>query len=130
MEIRQLLPKDKHDFDSVNKLKECDKDTLRKVIPDLLIWLQDTNWPISFAVRDILIQFDKELIPHFKQILNSNDGMWKYWILTKLVSRLTPDVRVELTQELVRLSNNPEPCDVDAEVDEAAQELLQGMKYY
>lgn len=25
MDFRQLLPKDKHDFDSVNKLKEYDK---------------------------------------------------------------------------------------------------------
>ncbi|MBP1903447.1 hypothetical protein J2Z32_000059 [Paenibacillus turicensis] len=124
MDIRQLLPKDKHDFDSVNKLKEYDKDALREVIPELLIWLQDTNWPISLAVRDILIQFDKELIPHFKQILNSNDGMWKYWILTELVNRLTPDVRVELTQELIRLSNEPQPYDVIEEVDTAAKELL------
>lgn len=122
--------KRQHDFDSVNKLKECDKDTLRKVIPDLLIWLQDTNWPISFAVRDILIQFDKELISHIKQILNSNDAMWKYWIITELLNRMTQDAREKVRQELVRLSDNPEPCDVDAEVDEAAQELLQGMKYY
>lgn len=124
MDIRQLLPKDKHDFDSVNKLKEYDKDALSEVIPELLIWLQDTNWPISLAVRDILIQFDKELIPHIKQILNSDDAIWKYWILTKVVNRLTPDARAELTQEIIRLSNDPQPYDVIEEVDTAAKELL------
>lgn len=61
MDIHQLLPKDKHDFDSVNMLKEY---------------------------------------------------------------RLTADVRVELTQELIRLSNDPKPYDVDAEADVVAKELL------
>lgn len=127
MDVRKLIPKDKSDFDSVNKLKECNKDTLRPIIPDLLIWLQDINWPIASEISNILIQFDEELIPHIMTILNSDDTIWKYWILTKIVSRITLGARAELRQDLIKLSNHPKPDEVAEGMDELAQELLIGL---
>lgn len=127
MDVRKLIPKDKSDFDRVKKLKECNKDTLRAIIPELLIWLQDINWPIASEISNILIQFDEELIPHIRTILNSDDTIWKYWILTKIVSRITLGARAELRQDLIRLSNHPKPDEVAEGMDELAQELLIGL---
>jgi hypothetical protein len=128
MDINELLPKDKFDYNSVEKLEVCDKELLRPVIPELLIWLQDINWPIALGISNVLIQFDKELVPFIKGILNSDDAMWKYWILAKLVEKMTPSAKSELKEDLNRLSYNPDINDLDAGVDELAQELLQRME--
>ncbi|MNV89047.1 hypothetical protein D3C71_1833080 [compost metagenome] len=49
-DLTDYLPRHKHDFERVDVLKNSDKSIIIALIPQLLIWLQDTNWPIS---RDI-----------------------------------------------------------------------------
>lgn len=128
MNIKDLLPKDKHDFDSVNQLKLLDKDALRPIIPDLLVWLQDTNWPISSEIGEILLQFNAELIPYIQDVLKTDDDIWKYYVLSELVSRLSKeDVKSGLLDELNRLANNPSMGEQDEEVDLIAKEMLQGL---
>ena len=50
VDIKELLPRGKHDFERVDLLKKVERDALRPIIPELLKWLQDTNWPISAEV--------------------------------------------------------------------------------
>ena len=63
MEIKP--PRDKFDLDAVAALAGVDGATLRPLLPDLLAWLQDANWPIAAPLADVLCPhqqaFDAEL---------------------------------------------------------------------
>lgn len=74
--IRELLPRDKQDFERVEQLKTEPLENLRLILPELLEWLQDGNWPISDPIEDILIDFQYELIPYIREILDENDVGW------------------------------------------------------
>uniref|UniRef100_UPI00403EFD00 DUF5071 domain-containing protein n=1 Tax=Paenibacillus sp. Y5S-9 TaxID=3122489 RepID=UPI00403EFD00 len=57
-----MLPKDKTDFESVDKLSNNE---LEEILPELFEWLQDGNWPISGSVENLLLRFGEELIPQY-----------------------------------------------------------------
>ncbi|WP_442952822.1 DUF5071 domain-containing protein [Paenibacillus sp. Soil522] len=59
------------------------------VIPQLLEWLQDMNWPIAKDIEDVLADFGDHLIPHIRAVLNSYDGVWKFSLLYGLINRLS-----------------------------------------
>ncbi|MBU5445553.1 DUF5071 domain-containing protein [Paenibacillus sp. MSJ-34] len=127
MNLRDIIPKHKLDFDSINKLKAHDKDALRPIVPDLLMWLQDINWPIASEISDILLQFDKELFPYIREVLHSDDSLWKYSILIKIIDRMAPTDKFELKQDLEKLSNNPDLNDKEEGIDEISKEILQSL---
>jgi hypothetical protein len=62
-DVRDLLPRDKHDFERVEQLKTQPLVNLRSILPELFVWLQDGNWPISDPIADILLEFQNELLP-------------------------------------------------------------------
>ncbi|MBY0204439.1 DUF5071 domain-containing protein [Paenibacillus cucumis (ex Kampfer et al. 2016)] len=43
MNIRTMLPKDKFDVESVEKLAKRSNDELRDILPEIMEWLQDGN---------------------------------------------------------------------------------------
>ena len=47
MEIKHLIPKDKGDYKNIEELKRLSFDEIEPIVPDLLVWLQDINWPDS-----------------------------------------------------------------------------------
>jgi hypothetical protein len=124
MDVRDLIPQHKMDHERTEKLKKLDKGLIRSVIPELMIWLKDGNWPVFSEVRDILLPLEKELVPHIKNVLVSNDGEWKYFVLTGLVSKLSKGTIAELKQDLLEVANNPSVSDKASEVDAVAKEIL------
>lgn len=89
-----------------------------------MVWLQDGNWPVSSEIRDILLPFNKELVPHIKSILRTNDGDWKYFLLIGLVRDLPKETISELRQELFDIAHSPSESDKASELDETASEIL------
>lgn len=104
--------------------KNIEKDKIRPIIPELLVWLQDGNWPVATEVRDILLPLDKELLPHIRSILKTNDSEWKFFLLTCLVSGLPKDTISELRHDLFDIAHNPSVSDKASEVDVAARNTL------
>ncbi|WP_170220177.1 DUF5071 domain-containing protein [Paenibacillus anaericanus] len=92
MGIRDLIPRDKHDFGRVEQLKNQPLENLRLILSELLKWLQDGNWPISKPIEDILIDFKHELLPYIIEILESEDVAWKYFVLNGLARKLSNDL--------------------------------------
>lgn len=45
MDIREWLPRDKHDFEAVRKLSELSNAELKEILPELMEWLQDEIGP-------------------------------------------------------------------------------------
>ncbi|NMI06052.1 DUF5071 domain-containing protein [Paenibacillus sp. SZ31] len=128
MEIREYLPRDKSDFEAVRKLSEFSDVELKVIIPELMEWLQDGNWPISKPIEDLLLRLGEDLIPHIKDVLQTQDPQWEYFILVGLIDRL-PISHLSLIQtDLVRILESPTPSEVLEELDEVILELLEKMK--
>lgn len=124
MDINSLIPKDKFDIDSVNKLKALDINVIKPIISDLLEWTQDSNWPITKEIGNMLVPLGSELIPYLREIFDSNDDCWKYSILVNLIKKLPPTVLLEMQTDLKRLAFNPSEREIQEYVDEEAAEIL------
>lgn len=127
MNIKDYLPKDKMDFESIALLRKLGISDLSKLIPELFEWLQDVNWPIASQICELLMPLEDNLIPHIKKVLNSNDSQWKYSILTNLVSNFSITNKLLLKDELLRLFNNPSFDDMEEEIDSLSKEILDSM---
>jgi hypothetical protein len=101
MNIRELIPKDKFDESAVEKLKTLSFEQIKPIIPDLLKWLQDMNWPVANSIFYILEPFVEKITFDIISILRSDDIMWKYWILGLI--RNTNDPLI--LKELERMAN-------------------------
>lgn len=66
MDIKELIPKHKDDQKVIAGLKKLSFDELKPIIPELLEWMQDMNWPIA----DILKAFADRMIPELYYIKN------------------------------------------------------------
>ena len=58
-ELRSLIPSNKHDHEKVKRIKELGYPKIKPILPELLEWIQDVNWPIA-----------RDLIPFFQSIGN------------------------------------------------------------
>ncbi|MFE4712634.1 DUF5071 domain-containing protein [Paenibacillus sp. NPDC056722] len=101
------IPVDKHDFKSVETLADMKREEVIPLLPELLEWIQDMNWPIASAMVDLLLKYKVETVPHLKIIFSQSDSAWTYNILaylikdwnTELISELSSDLR-ELAQTM------------------------------
>lgn len=119
-----LLPQNKTDFERVAMLKELDEEQLNPLIPNLLVWLQDGNWPIASEISQLLLKCGYALVPHIKMVLESDDAQWKFFVLQELVRKLDKEVLIELAPELLKLAMNPTEQDQYEEIDEIAEQIL------
>jgi hypothetical protein len=123
-EISNLLPRDKFDFERVNELKQLNNTDLIHLLPNLLEWLQDINWPIAQEIAKLLLNFPIEIVPHIKSVLQGDDDIWKYWCLSELVMELPIESKTLFKEELEKLANSPTPDEKLEDLDEMAVEIL------
>ncbi|WP_434750299.1 DUF5071 domain-containing protein [Paenibacillus amylolyticus] len=124
MDIKKMLPRDKFDIESVKELGMLSNNELKVIIPELLEWIQDGNWPIAKSVEDLLLRFGEELIPHIKNVFKTRDSTWEYFMLTGLISRLPSKYVVMLKEDLERLLKHPTEDELLEEMDEIIIYLL------
>ncbi len=124
MDIKKYIPENKFDTAAVEQASAIGFPRLNPILPNLLLWVQDANWPVAADTASLLSNAGPEIVPHIKDVLNSEDGMWKYWVIELVVKNLVSDVRNELRIDLVRLATAPAPDDVCCDVDKAAKDLL------
>lgn len=128
MDFRECLPRDKFDYEAVRKLSEFSDVELKVIIPELMEWLQDGNWPISKPVEDILLRLGEDLVPHIKDVLQTQDSTWEYFILVGLIDRLPVSYLSMLRSDLVRILESPTHDEILEGLDEVIFELLEKMK--
>ena len=122
MDIKELIPKDKFDFETAEKLQNYSFEEIQPIIPDLLKWLQDSNWPISGKIADYLIPFTEDIADEILKILKTDDEVWKYWIIL-IFGR---DIKNELViNEIKRIAQNPTEMEIEDGVSEVAKEIFQ-----
>ncbi len=59
---------------------------VQNIMPGVMEWLQDMNWPGSQIIYDFLCHQKKEtILPHINKALHTasqqNDEMWLYWMM-------------------------------------------------
>lgn len=123
MDIKKLIPKHKDDQEVIAGLKKLSFEQLEPIIPELLVWLQDTNWPIARPVADILEPFADRIVPEIIKILKTNDGEWKRRILMSLARDTTDPI---LLQEIERIAKFPSRDEIEDEVNLEAIAILNG----
>lgn len=77
-------------------------------IPALLGWLQDMNWPGTSDIVERLCQFGPELIEPIREVLQTDDSRWHYWILTSFAPAFERNFWLPLSGELERLAGHTE----------------------
>lgn len=121
-----MVPKHKHDLEAVARLEALSVDQLVPLIPSLLEWLQDLNWPVAKGVAQVLIPCGAQLVPHIQAVMRTDDHIWKYWCLTELIEHLPSGLVAEtFSPELKRIAASPTRSEQAEDLDEAAQQLLQ-----
>ncbi|MFS0870370.1 DUF5071 domain-containing protein [Paenibacillus xylanilyticus] len=123
-DLHTLLPRDRHDFERVNDLKNIDQLDLIKLIPELLEWLQDINCPIAIEISKLLLTVPQETIPYIRNVIAGEDDIWKEWCLRYFVMELPTELLQSLQEDIERIAYRPTKGEELEEVQTTAQELL------
>ncbi len=119
--IRDLVPKHKHDIETAEKLNQYSIEEIRSIVPALLEWLQDANWPVAYPVKLYLAKHVKHIQDEILEVFKTDDALWKYWVLL-LLGKGIDDER--LIDEIKRIAVAPTNSEKEEEVDQMARELI------
>ena len=122
-ELIKLIPKDKFDMSPIPRLLLLGEEDIKPILPELLFWMADMNWPIAESIVHILLRFPKSLVPLIKERLKptEDDDEWKYFIITALIPRFSIEVQRMFVDDLLRIVENPTDSEKDGAVWEAAK---------
>lgn len=122
-DIKELIPKHKDDQNVIDGLKKLSFYQLEPTIPNLLIWLQDMNWPIAGPIAEVLKPFGNRITAEIIKILKTGDDGWE-WNVLAIFARNTTDPL--LLSEIERIAKFPTKSEIDGEVDLEAMAILNG----
>ncbi|WP_295154385.1 DUF5071 domain-containing protein [uncultured Ruminococcus sp.] len=121
----ELIPKDKFDISSFEKLMALSDDEIDALIPPLLEWIQDMNWTVSSYMVRVLSKHRRAVEKYLPDLLKpqQTDNEWKRNIIRYLLSEWSAaDERI--TAEIKRIAEHPTDGERLEAVDEAANEYL------
>ena len=118
IDLTALLPVDKTDAAAASKVVAIGFPSVEPVLPRLLEWLQDMNWPVAQILQPFLASIGPPLAPHIRAVLATDDDVWKYWVIQGVVGKSTELAQV-LKPELERLAHSP----TDGEIEEGVSEI-------
>jgi len=120
----ECVPQSKFDAEAVKRAASLGYPGINVILPDLLIWIQDMNWPVAGPVASLLAKAGPEIVPSVKAALNSDDDVWKHNILFNLAPHFGGDVRDLIKAEVSRIADVPTPNEIAEEASAAACDLL------
>ncbi len=124
---RTLLPRHKSDTANARAVVALGYPAVAPVLPDLVHWLQDCNWPVSRPIGDFLASLPEPMAPLIWSVLRGTDDIWKYWCIVRLISAMPPDIAEQFRGELKRLAEQPTRAEHLEELDEVAQDALRSL---
>lgn len=79
---------------------------VKMILPGLLEWIQDLNWPGAERIAAFLSEIGDPLIPHVKNVLRNHhdDEEWILWILEFIVDNWSTRQILQIQDELDQLS--------------------------
>jgi len=124
MNDKSYIPKNTCDVAAIERLKQLPFEFVREDVPELLEWGQDAHWDVASGVYEYLAPYINEITSEILFVLNTNDGMWKYFLIYGLIGRSKIKLNSELIDILRRLAEQPSRIDAEDGVDEAARDIL------
>jgi uncharacterized protein YejL (UPF0352 family) len=123
---RHLLPQDKGDLESVHFLSTYSYEELKPILPELLEWLQDYNWPVARPIATLLKRFFPQILPDLIPVLESHDAIWKYWILQIFFDDADHETVLpkQILSILQRMVENPTSQEKEEELNLLADKIL------
>ena len=126
MNLKELIPHDKFDTESVEKLAGYSFEELEPIVPKLLEWLQDGNWPVSRPLGVFLLTLPSDkLAPYLMEVMQGNDMEWKYFLIAILGSGDQHKMAPEFLKEIQRIASQPTALEIACELDQVAQCALE-----
>jgi hypothetical protein len=123
-----IVPKNKSDIEACNNLAKATDSEIKENIFQLLEWVQDINWPVASLVCERLKNIGHPLVAPIKEILNSDDNIWKYWVISALISKTPSEIINALRNELEKIVQNPTDGEIKEKVNIVAVEVLKQCK--
>jgi hypothetical protein len=123
--VQDLIPRTKSDLERAQAAIEAGYPTVEPILSDLVAWLKDMNWPVAKELTPFLRSIGKPLVPHIWHVLQSDDEIWKYWVIGHLIPYLSKDVATQFRPELERLCFQPRQNEKHEELDERARGVLE-----
>jgi HEAT repeat protein len=124
MNLAECIPTDKHDAAAVRRAEAFGYPGINPILPELLQWLQDINWPVASKVASLLAKAGPEIAQPIRDVLNSDDDVWKYFVLQDLAGHLDTAARGPIRTDIVRIAESPTKGEQAEEVDLEASRLL------
>jgi hypothetical protein len=123
-DLQWLIPRNKGDFDRAHAVVALGYPAVEPILPELLRWLRDMNWPITRVLGAFLAGIGAPLAPYLRRILSGDDGTWKYWIIGSVIGA-NRELFELFKDDLQRMANNPTPEERTEEIDQQAREILE-----
>jgi hypothetical protein len=121
------LPTDKYDTRGAEALVARGFPAAIPVLPQLLDWIRDGNWPVARVLAPFIATAGTSLVPHAQRILRGDDDTWKYFLLQDIVAK-SPSLAALLRPELERLSCQPTGGEIAEGLPSKANALLSGLQ--
>ena len=118
--MKNYIPKSKFDLDAIEELKTLSFETVKANVPKLLEWMQDMNWPVGYGIATYFAPHVNSIKKELLDILNTDDELWKYWIIGSLISRSHDNPDQELIFIIKRIAEHPTKNEKEDCVDEVA----------
>jgi hypothetical protein len=122
-----LVPRDKFDVVRAEAAVAAGYPAVGPVLPSLLEWLQDMNWPVARVLAPFAASIGAPLESNLREILSGPDLVWKYWIISQVIAK-SPELQRIFRAELHRLVEHPTEPELREELNEVAQEALHGAR--
>jgi len=119
----EVWPRSGDDRERWAALRRWSPERLEPHIPWLLEWLK-TDGAGSDEAAALLLPLEYELIAPIRSILNGTDAEWKAAVIERLIAAMPKDAALELAPDLLTLAMNASEADLEAGVDELAEEAL------
>lgn len=117
------LPQDKYDTEAATALVVASWDSIAPLMPQILEWMQDLNWPVAHVLQPFLVSVGLPLVPFVRVVFATDDEQWKLNILVSVVGH-SPELATALHDDLKRMANNPTEGERLEGVSEEAREIL------
>lgn len=124
--VEDLVPKNKYDLNGIEALKTLSDEEILPVIPELLAWMRDLNWPVAKEMPALLVLHQKVIIPYIIEIFQPEqlECDWKTYIIWVLLPLLDEEHLPVLKPYLERIIENPTEGEIMEETNIAAEEFL------
>ena len=124
MENKDYIPENIHDIMAVERLKHLPFEAIKEDIPKLLEWLQDAHWDVAQGISKYLLPHVNKITQELLFILNTDDGMWKYFVICILIARSQEKLDPALIKVLKRIAEQPSKTDAEDGVDDVAKAVI------